>query len=58
LTSIATRAREAKIDRATACGFAEGIVAQLVATIKSDEAIIESAKVNLGYTNLTSPSTA
>ena len=33
----------------------KAIVAQLVATIKSDEAIIESAKVNLGYTNLTSP---
>ena len=33
----------------------KAIVAQLVAIIKSDEAIIESAKVNLGYTNLTSP---
>ena len=33
----------------------KAIVAQLVATVKSDEAIIESAKVNLGYTNLTSP---
>ena len=33
----------------------KAIVAQLVATIKSDEAIIESAKVNLGYTDLTSP---
>jgi len=31
------------------------IVAQLIATIKSDDAIIESARVNLGYTNLTSP---
>jgi multidrug efflux system membrane fusion protein len=33
----------------------KAIVDQLVATIKSDEAIIESARVNLGYTNLTSP---
>jgi len=33
----------------------KAIVEQLVATIKSDEAIIESAQVNLGYTNLTSP---
>jgi multidrug efflux system membrane fusion protein len=33
----------------------KAIVAQLVATVKSDEAIIESAKVNLGYTDLTSP---
>ena len=33
----------------------KAIVAQLVAIVKSDEAIIESAKVNLGYTNLTSP---
>jgi multidrug efflux system membrane fusion protein len=33
----------------------KSIVDQLVAMIKSDEAIIESARVNLGYTNLTSP---
>jgi multidrug efflux system membrane fusion protein len=33
----------------------KAIVDQLVAIIKSDEAIIESARVNLGYTNLTSP---
>jgi membrane fusion protein, multidrug efflux system len=33
----------------------KAIVDQLVATIKSDDAIIESARVNLGYTNLTSP---
>ena len=33
----------------------KAIVAQLVAMVKSDEAIIQSAKVNLGYTNLTSP---
>jgi membrane fusion protein, multidrug efflux system len=33
----------------------KAIVDQLVATIKSDEAIVESARVNLGYTNLTSP---
>ena len=33
----------------------KAIVAQLVAVVKSDEAIIQSAKVNLGYTNLTSP---
>jgi multidrug efflux system membrane fusion protein len=33
----------------------KAIVDQLVAMIKSDEAIIESARVNLGYTNLTSP---
>jgi membrane fusion protein, multidrug efflux system len=33
----------------------KAIVDQLVAIIKSDEAIIESAQVNLGYTNLTSP---
>jgi len=33
----------------------KAIVAQLVAIVKSDEAIIESAKVNLGYTDLTSP---
>jgi membrane fusion protein, multidrug efflux system len=33
----------------------KAIVAQIVAIIKSDEAIIESARVNLGYTNLTSP---
>jgi len=32
----------------------KAIVDQLVAMIKSDEAIIESARVNLGYTNLTS----
>jgi multidrug efflux system membrane fusion protein len=30
-------------------------VAQLVAAVKSDEAIIESAKVQLGYTRMTSP---
>ena len=34
----------------------KAIVDQLVAMIKSDEAIIESARVNLGYTNLTSRS--
>jgi multidrug efflux system membrane fusion protein len=33
----------------------KAIVDQLVAMIKSDEAIIESARVNFGYTNLTSP---
>jgi membrane fusion protein, multidrug efflux system len=33
----------------------KAIVAQLVAMVKSDEAIIQSAKVNLGYTNPTSP---
>jgi membrane fusion protein, multidrug efflux system len=33
----------------------KAIVDQLVAMIKSDEAIIESARVNLGYTKLTSP---
>lgn len=33
----------------------KAIVAQIEAIIKSDEAIIESARVNLGYTNLTSP---
>ena len=33
----------------------KAIVDQLVATVKSDEAIIESARVNLGYTKLTSP---
>ena len=33
----------------------KAIVAQLVAMVKSDKAIIQSAKVNLGYTNLTSP---
>ena len=33
----------------------KAIVAQLVAMVKSDEAIIQSAKVNLGYTDLTSP---
>jgi membrane fusion protein, multidrug efflux system len=33
----------------------KAIMAQLVAMVKSDEAIIQSAKVNLGYTNLTSP---
>jgi multidrug efflux system membrane fusion protein len=33
----------------------KAIVDQLVAVIKSDEAIIESARVNLSYTNLTSP---
>jgi multidrug efflux system membrane fusion protein len=33
----------------------KAIVEQLVAIIKSDEAIIESAGVNLGYTRLTSP---
>ena len=33
----------------------KAIVDQIVAIIKSDEAIIESAQVNLGYTNLTSP---
>jgi multidrug efflux system membrane fusion protein len=31
------------------------IVDQLVAMVKADEAIIQSAEVNLGYTNLTSP---
>jgi multidrug efflux system membrane fusion protein len=31
------------------------IVDQLVAMVKADEAIIESARVNLSYTNLTSP---
>jgi multidrug efflux system membrane fusion protein len=30
-------------------------LAQLQAMVKSDEAIIESARVNLGYTNLTAP---
>ena len=49
------RSRQAKIDRATARQLAKGIVDQLVAMIKSDEAIIESARVNLGYTNLASP---
>jgi multidrug efflux system membrane fusion protein len=43
--SIATQLRDSQ----------QSIVDQLVATIKSDEAIIESARVNLGYTNLTSP---
>jgi len=33
----------------------KAIIDQLVAMIKSDEAVIESARVNLGYTNLTSP---
>jgi membrane fusion protein, multidrug efflux system len=33
----------------------KAIVEQLEAMIKADEAIIESARVNLGYTNLTSP---
>jgi membrane fusion protein, multidrug efflux system len=33
----------------------KAIVDQLVAIIKADGAIIESARVNLGYTNLTSP---
>jgi membrane fusion protein, multidrug efflux system len=33
----------------------KAIVAQLVATVQADNAIIESARVNLGYTNLTSP---
>jgi membrane fusion protein, multidrug efflux system len=33
----------------------KAIVDQLVAIIKADDAIIESARVNLGYTNLTSP---
>ena len=33
----------------------KAIVDQIVAMIKADEAIIESARVNLGYTNLTSP---
>jgi membrane fusion protein, multidrug efflux system len=33
----------------------KAVVDQLVAMIKADEAIIESARVNLGYTNLTSP---
>ena len=33
----------------------KAIVAQLVAMIKADEAIIQSAQVNLAYTNLTSP---
>ena len=31
------------------------VVDELVATVKADEAIIESARVNLSYTNLTSP---
>jgi multidrug efflux system membrane fusion protein len=33
----------------------KAIVDQIAAMIKADEAIIESARVNLGYTNLTSP---
>src|ERR1700722_13661182 len=33
----------------------KAIVDQIVAMIKADEAIIESARVNLSYTNLTSP---
>ena len=33
----------------------KAIVDQLVAIVKADEAIIDSARVNLGYTNLTSP---
>jgi multidrug efflux system membrane fusion protein len=33
----------------------KAIVDQIVAIVKSDEAIIESARVNLSYTNLTSP---
>ena len=33
----------------------KAIVDQLVAIVKSDEAIIESARVNLSYTDLTSP---
>src|SRR6201993_2980843 len=33
----------------------KAIVEQIVAMIKADEAIIESARVNLSYTNLTSP---
>src|ERR1700738_569962 len=33
----------------------KAIVDQIVAIIKSDQAIIESARVNLSYTNLTSP---
>jgi membrane fusion protein, multidrug efflux system len=33
----------------------KAIVDQLVAMVKADEAVIESARVNLGYTNLTSP---
>jgi multidrug efflux system membrane fusion protein len=43
--SIATQLRDSQ----------KAIVDQLVAMIKADEAIIESARVNLGYTNLTSP---
>src|SRR5208282_5049330 len=43
--SIATQLRDSQ----------KAIVDQLVAIIKSDEAIIESARVNLGYTKLTSP---
>jgi multidrug efflux system membrane fusion protein len=33
----------------------KAVVAQIAAIIKSDEAIIASARVNLGYTSLTSP---
>jgi multidrug efflux system membrane fusion protein len=33
----------------------KAIVDQLVAIIKADDAVIESARVSLGYTNLTSP---
>jgi multidrug efflux system membrane fusion protein len=33
----------------------KAIVDQIIAMIKADEAIIESARVNLSYTNLTSP---
>lgn len=33
----------------------KAIVTQLVAIVKADDAIIESARINLGYTNLTSP---
>lgn len=33
----------------------KAIVSQLEAIVKADEAIIDSARVNLGYTNLTSP---
>jgi membrane fusion protein, multidrug efflux system len=33
----------------------KAIVAQLVAMVKADEAIIQSARINLGYTDLTSP---
>jgi len=54
-TSVATRNWKARIRNATASRHQKAQVGQLQNAIKSDQALIEQAQVELGYTQLTSP---